>query len=336
MTTNPGVGIDGTGAVRATVPVPGWLRPLKKLALAVLTVWLSTIAIFGLVLLIPGDIAIAIAGESATPELISQIRERLHLDVPPVQRYLEWLGGALTGNLGDSLLNGRPVSELILSRAGITLGIILMALALGALWGVGAAVLAVLVPKRPVRVLFSLITAVSLAMPTFWVGMVLIVLFAFGLNWFPAVSVIDPAAPPLRNLSGLVLPAVAMSLVVGGEVARQAYASLSELERSVFVTALRSKGLSHPRIVFGHTLRHAAGVILTVLGAYAARLMGIAVAVEVVFGIAGLGSLLVQSVVVRDIPVIQGVALVVAIVVVTLNLLTDALVRVLDPRKVSS
>lgn len=288
------------------------------------------LAVFFLLRLVPGDPARMILGERATPESIAALRAQLGLDLPLAQQLLDFVGRILTqGDTGDSLVYGRSTRELIFERAPVSLGIVALAVLVSVLVAVPLAIAAARRRDGIVDHLVRVIPTIGLGMPMFWVGLLLIIVFAVTLRWFPVGGI---GTTPLDPLRSLVLPAVAVSLGLIPPLVRSLRAQLLEVSSADFVTTLRAAGISERRVVYGHVLRNAALPTLTLLSVNVAYLIGGTLVVEKVFGINGLGSLLFNAIGNRDFPVVQGVALYCAVLVVVISLVVDVLVARLDPR----
>jgi peptide/nickel transport system permease protein len=288
------------------------------------------LAVFFLLRLVPGDPARMILGERATPESVAALRDKLGLDLPLPQQLAEFVGRILTqGDTGDSLVSGQSTRQLIFERAPVSLGIVALAVLISVLVAVPLAVAAARHRDGIIDHVVRVIPTIGLGMPMFWVGLLLIIVFAVTLRWFPVGGI---GTTPLDPLRSLVLPAVAVSLGLIPPLVRSLRAQLLEVFSADFVTTLRAAGIPDRRVVYGHVLRNAALPTLTLLSVNVASLIGGTLVVEKVFGINGLGSLLFNAIGNRDFPVVQGVALYCAVLVVLISLIMDLLVARLDPR----
>lgn len=293
---------------------------------------LATLAIFGLLQLVPGDPAAVIAGETATAERIAQIRQMLGLDLPLWQQYLHWLSGAVRGDLSTSLITGVPVLDEVLRRLPNTLLIVFMALALSVAIGVPLGILAATNVDGRVDRLVTSTASLGVAVPNFWMGMILVGLFALGLGWFPTTGAASLTQEPLRALHHATLPACALALSGIAEITRQLRSALIDVLSSQYVRTLHAKGLPQSRILWRHGLKNVSLTLLTVVGLVFNRTLGATVAIEAVFAIPGTGSLVVASATNKDFPVVQGVVFVLVLIVIACNLLIDLLYAALDPR----
>ncbi|TDD51659.1 ABC transporter permease [Saccharopolyspora elongata] len=304
----------------------------RRVLMAVPTLVLATFVVFGLLHLIPGDPAQAIAGEHATPERLAEIRAQLGLDQPFAVQYLDWLRHAITGDLGSSLSTGESVGSLIWQRLPTTLTLgaaaLLVAVALGVPLGVAAA----LRQGRPADTAITGAATLGIAVPNFWIGMVLVLVFAVQLQWLPATGFVGLTENPVQTLQYVVLPAIALGMVGAAEVCRQLRSALIEVLRSDFMRTHRAKGLSHRTMVWQHALKNAGLPLATIIGLLVSRVLGASVVVETLFAIPGLGTLVVEATTQRDYPVIQGVVLITALLVLLTNLVVDLAYRFIDPR----
>jgi len=288
------------------------------------------LAVFFLLRLVPGDPARMILGERATPESVAALRSQLGLDQPLLAQLGDFAVSVFTrGDTGTSLVYNVSTRELILQRAPVTLQLVALAVLFSVVIAVPLAVVAARHKDKLVDHLVRIIPTVGLGMPTFWVGLLLIILFAVTLKWFPVGGIGTTPWDPLRSL---VLPALSVSLALTPPLVRSLRSELLEVFSADFVTTLRAARIPERRVLFVHILRNAALPTLTLLGVNVSYLIGGTLVVEQVFGINGLGSLLFSAISNRDFPVVQGVALFCALSVVVISLLLDAAVYRLDPR----
>ena len=293
---------------------------------------LATLVVFGLVHLIPGDPAITLAGENATMERIEEIRRAYGLDQPFLVQYGRWLAGVAQGDLALSMLASKPVLDLISDRFPATLlivgGAVLLALLVGVPLGIAAATRARSGFDNTVMTLSSM----GVALPNFWLAMILVYWLALSWQWLPATGLPSLADGPGKALLHTILPAVALASAGIAEVSRQVRSALIEVLASDHVRTLRAKGLPRWRILWQHGLKNTGVTLLTVVSLLINRLLGATVVVEAVFAIPGIGSLLVYSAINKDFAVVQGVALMMVLIVILINLITDILYGVVDPR----
>jgi len=274
--------------------------------------------------LIPGDPVALMLGDAATKETIARFREHLGLDRPLAVRYVRYLGQVVTGDLGRSIQQNRPVVDELAEAWPATVQLTVVALALAALVGVATGIVSAIWPNSLFDSLSRLSSLFGLSMPVFWTGLVLIVVFAFWLPLLPVGGVGSPAH--------LVLPAVTLALPSIAMIARMTRSSVLEVLREDYVRTARAKGVGERFVVAKHALRNAAIPILTLVGLQAGQLMGGAVLTETVFAWPGLGRLMVKAIFARDYVLLQGAVLIFAMAFVVINLIVDLSYGVLDPR----
>jgi peptide/nickel transport system permease protein len=274
--------------------------------------------------LIPGDPVALMLGDAATKETIARFREHLGLDRPLVVRYVRYLGQVVTGDLGRSIQQNRPVVDELADAWPATLQLTAVALALAALVGVATGIVSAVWPNSFFDAVSRLSSLFGLSMPVFWTGLVLIVVFAF---WLPVLPVGGVGSP-----AHLVLPAVTLALPSIAMIARMTRSSVLEVLREDYVRTARAKGVRERLVVAKHALRNAAIPILTLIGLQAGQLMGGAVLTETVFAWPGLGRLMVKAIFARDYVLLQGAVLIFAMAFVVINLVVDLSYGVLDPR----
>jgi peptide/nickel transport system permease protein len=310
------------------------LRRIRKRVVHLLIVLLAvTFLSFVVVDLLPGDDAVVVAGDNATPEQVQQVRVDLQLDRPLLVRYVDWLGGVVTGDLGRSFRTGQPVVEALAQRIPVTFEITIIAQLLALLIAIPLAVYSAYRPGRLVDRASMTIGFGAAAMPTFVFGMVLIVLFAGGVSSIlPATGYVGFFEDPLGNLRSIVLPCLTL-MIAEAAVYRQLLRSdmISTLQED-FILMARSKGLGPRTILMRHALRPSSFSLITLSGVNIGRLLGGTVIVETLFAIPGLGQLIVQAVFNRDYMILQGALLFVAVAYVVINMLIDLLYLALDPR----
>jgi peptide/nickel transport system permease protein len=305
---------------------------VRRLIQAVPVIVLATFIVFGLQQLVPGDIAVTLAGDNATDARIAEIRTLYGLDRPFLAQYGHWLWGVLHGDLGKSLLSGEEVLDSILRRFPVSLLIVGCALTLSLAIGIPLGILAATRPGSRVDAFVTSIASLGVALPNFWLAMLLVATFA--LNWtiFPATGAKPLSAGLGTALLYATLPSIALAAGAIAEVARQLRSSLVEVLSSQYVRTLHAKGLSPASILWRHGLKNVSVNLLTVIGLVFNRLLGATVVIEAVFAIPGIGSMVVHAAIHKDFPVIQGVVLALVLIVISLNLVIDVLYTVFDPR----
>jgi peptide/nickel transport system permease protein len=305
-----------------------WRRLLQTVPVIVF----ATFVVFALLKLVPGDIALTLAGDNATEQRIAEIRQLYGLDRPFLVQYGSWLWKAVHGNLSVSLLSGESVLDAILRSLPNTLLIVAIALLLAVLAGIPLGVLAASRPGSWLDRGLMTLSSLGVAVPNFWLAMILVSMLALERNWFPATGSVPLSENPVEALRHALLPGLALAAGGVAEVARQLRSSLAELLSSQQVRTLHAKGVSPSAILWKHGLKNVGVNLLTVIALLANRLLAATVVVEAVFAIPGMGSLIVHGAVHRDFPVVQGVVFTMVLIVIVINFTADALYRVVDPR----
>jgi peptide/nickel transport system permease protein len=288
---------------------------------------------FLLTTLLPGDPATAILGaEGITPEAVARVHRDLHLDDPLPLRFLSWLGNSLHGNLGTSYTLGRPVRSLIAQRLPVTLELIILAMGIALVISIPLGIWTAYRANHVESKVVSLLTYILLAIPSFVVGIMLILLFAIKLHWLPASGWVAFSENPVENLRSAILPALALALPQIAVFSRLLRGDMVATLDQDFVTFADSKGLSLRRVLLGHAFRPSSFSLLTLAGTSVGFLMGGTVIIETMYNLPGMGTLLVNAILQRDLTTVQGVTLFVAIAFVLVNFAVDALYVLIDPR----
>jgi peptide/nickel transport system permease protein len=305
---------------------------VSRLAGAVPVLLLVSVVSFGLMRLIPGDPSAAIAGLSATPQMVAQIREQLGLDQPLLIQALHWYGNLLHGDLGRSILLGESVFWATADRLPITIALSLYALVITLVVGIGAGVLAALRQNSWVDQLAMMVAMLGISIPNFFLGLVFIIWFAVGLGWLPTGGYIAFTDDPWGWFLTSTMPAVSLALLNIGLLARVTRSTMLEVLRQDYVRTARAKGLPRYLVIGKHALANAMIPITTVVGIIISLLVSGSVVTETLFSIPGIGQLLTSAVLGRDYPMVQGGLLLVTGLLVLVNLGVDMLYAVLDPR----
>lgn len=304
----------------------------RRLLVTVPLLVLVSFMVFSLIVLVPGDPAVALAGENPDPARIQEVRERLGLDDPFLVQYQRWAVDAIRGDLGESLFSSQTVWGAITARLPATLSLALVSLVFAVVTGVLVGALAGLRPGSMLDRVATIVASTGVAVPYFWVGMVFILVFAIERDWFPAIGYVRLTDDPVEWLRHLILPAVALGLAPAAVIARQARAATRDVLQQDYVRTARAKGLSPARVIGKHALKNAAIPIVTVAGIECGRLIGGTVVIEQLFALPGIGNLAYQSVFARDFPMVQGVVLVAAAMVLVINLVVDVSYGYFNPR----
>ena len=304
----------------------------RRVALVVLTLWLVSLGVFGVSELLPGDVAIFILGQQATPETLAVLRAQLGLNEPAPERYVTWLLGFVHGDWGHSLALQVPIADLVLSRTANSFVLAGLALIITVPVSIGFGLVAALRQGRFTDRAISLVGISGLAIPEFVSGVLLILLFSLTLHVAPASAQIPTGQSPLSVLPALILPALTLALTLFAYISRMTRASAVEVLGSDYVRAAVLKGLPMSKVVSRHVLRNALLPTITVIGAQIGWLVGGLVVVEHLFGYPGLGDLLLFAALNKDIPLLEACVMVVASVNMLANLGTELMFGVLNPR----
>jgi peptide/nickel transport system permease protein len=305
---------------------------LQRLATIVPTLVLVSMLVFGLQQLLPGDPAIILAGEDRDPALVAHLREKLHLDQPFPVRYAYWMGGVLKGDLGESLRVQKPVGELVLEKLPVTLQLASMAIVIAILIGVTAGVISAVKKDTAWDYAVNVISLWGLSTPNFWLGILMILLFAVQLGWLPASGYVSPFEDLKGNLAAMIMPAFVLGNAFAAVLMRHTRSAMLQVLSSDYVRTARAKGLSERVVIIKHALRNALIPVITLGALGFGELLGGTVLTETVFTIPGFGKLIVDAVFNRDYQVVQGVVLVTATAFILLNLLADMAYFLVNPR----
>ena len=313
------------------------MHPLIRLVLGRLVALVPmllalSVASFALVHVIPEDPALVIMGGEGTPQAVEELRRQLGLDRPLHVRYLEWLGQIARGNLGESLYNKTRVSEELVWRMPTTLALVALALVFSVAIGVPAGLMSAAFRNSWIDHAARLLTLVSLSLPSFWLGLMLIILFSLWLDLLPIVGYEPITRGFWKAVPFLILPSLSLGTYLAALLTRLTRSSMLEVLNQDYVRTARAKGLRDRAVLMRHALRNALIPIVTVIGINVGILLGGSAVIETVFVLPGVGQLVVRSLYNRDLPVIQGLILYVAVVYVLVNLLVDVLYTYLDPR----
>ena len=282
--------------------------------------------------LLPGDPAMAMLGEEADPAVAEAIRIEMGFDRPVVVQYFDWIGGVFQGDFGDSRRSGDTVRALVADRLELSIELGILSLILAVIIAIPIGLLAGSRPNTPFDYGGTLFAVLGAAIPNFWLAMVLILIFAVELGWFPALGWTSFRDDPIENLRGLFLPALAIGVAQAAVLARQTRAAMVEVLRQDYVRTARAKGLRESTVVLQHAFRNALIPVVTILGLQVSNIVGGAIIIETVFNLPGIGKLLIDSIFFREFPTVQAIALMLALVVALSNLLVDVTYAVLDPR----
>ncbi|WP_376095682.1 ABC transporter permease [Roseomonas sp. CCTCC AB2023176] len=305
---------------------------LRRVLVALPTLFLVAAAVFFLIRMIPGDPAQLLLGDAGTPEAVADLRASLGLDRPLPVQFLIWLERVASGDLGRSIGNGEEVGPLILDRFGVTAAIVIVAVTLAALIAVPLGMFAAWRQNSAGDVAAVAFATFMLSIPSFWLGLILLLVFGLRLGWVPVVGYVPFSEDFGAALRYVILPIATLALIETGVLIRMARASAVEVLRLDYVAHARAKGVPEGSVLARHVFPNAFAPTLTLIGLVLGNLLGGIAVIETVFTLPGLGRLLVDAIFARDYPVVQGVMLFVAVLYVLVNLAVDLLYPVFDPR----
>ncbi len=309
-----------------------FLHIVRRLAWTVPTLLLVGLAVFVLMRLVPGDPALLILGDSATPEQLAAMRASYGLDRPLPLQFVYWLGQVAQGDLGQSITSGEPVLPLLLQRFQVSAAIVLVAVACAVLLAVPAGLYAAWKQNSIADTMVVAAATFFLSIPSFWLGLILLLFVGLKLGWVPVVGYVPFSEDWRASISFLILPTITLALIELGVLTRMARASAVEVLRLEYVTHARAKGLSERRVLLRHVLPNAFAPTWTLVGLILGNLLGGIAVLETVFTLPGLGRLLVDAIFARDYPVVQGCLLFMALIYVLVNLVVDLCYPLFDPR----
>lgn len=309
---------------------------LKRLLTLIATLLGASAVVFAVLEILPGNAAQVLMGPDADPESVAAMAEQLGLNQPALQRYADWIGGFLTGQLGNSYTYGTPVWELVQERLALTLPLAVLAMAITTVLALLAGVYAASQHNKLGDIGIMGLAQLGIAIPNFWFAILLILLFSVKLQWFSAGGFPGWSAEMGGGfwpaLQALLLPAMALAVVQAAILARITRSAVLEVLREDFVRTARAKGLSQRAVLWGHVLRNAMIPVITVMGLQFANLLAGTIVVENVFYLPGLGRLIFQSIANRDLMVVRNCVMLLAAMVIVVNFIVDVLYAVIDPR----
>jgi peptide/nickel transport system permease protein len=305
---------------------------IRRLVTLLPTLVFVSMLIFGLQQLLPGDPAQILAGEDQNPELIAQLREKMHLDKPLPLQYGYWIGGVLRGDLGESARTGQPVLELIVQKLPVTVQLAFMSMLIALCISLPAGILSAVKRDTWIDHASRVFALTGISMPNFWLGIMLILLFSVQLGWLPASGYVSPFENLGANLAAMVMPAFVLGNGIAAVLMRHTRSSMLQVLATDYVRTARAKGLRERVVVIKHALRNALTPVITLGALEFGTLLSGAVLTEQVFTIPGFGRLIIDAVFNRDYAVVQGVVLITATAYILLNLLADMAYFVFNPR----
>ena len=306
---------------------------LRRLGLLVVAFFVMSVLVFLLLRLLPGDLARVVGGTEAPPARIEALRESLGLNRPLTAQYGDWIGGILTGDFGTSALNGASVTDELAQKLEVSAPLVLASTVLSIVVAVPLGIVAGARHRRPDGVVLSVVSQLGIALPTFWVGLMLVILFAVHWRVLPSQGFpIDGWASPGRAVRSLVLPTVTLALSQGAVLMRFVRSATLDVLHQEYIRTARAKGLTRTQALYRHGLRNASVPIVSILGVQIASLIAGVVVIERVFALPGIGQMLVTDVGARDLEKVQGTVLLIAAIVLLLGFAVDVLHRFVDPR----
>jgi peptide/nickel transport system permease protein len=305
---------------------------VRRFLIVVPTIVLASMIIFGLQQLLPGDPALAMAGEERDPDAIAAIRARFHLDQPIPVRYAHWISGVLQGDLGNSMRIQKPVGELVVEKLPVTIQLACMAMLVALGIGVPMGVISAVKNGTAWDYVANVIALWGLSTPNFWLGIMLILLFSVELGWLPASGFVKPSEDLKANILSLIMPAFVLGNAIAAVLMRHTRSAMLQALSSEYVRTARAKGVSERKVILKHALRNALVPVITLGALEFGQLLSGAVLTEQVFTIPGFGKLIVDAVFNRDYAVVQGVVLCTATAYILLNLMADIAYVLVNPR----
>jgi peptide/nickel transport system permease protein len=295
-------------------------------------VFVMSVVIFAIARLLPGDPVVTILGEQATPEQRQRVRQELRLDEPLPMQYGYWVVQVMQGDFGRSLRSSEQVSSMIRDRAPVTLELTLFSMILAVIIGVPSGIVAATRRDSWLDFVSRFIAMFGVAIPFFWMGLLLILLFALVLRWLPPSGYVDFLRDPVMNLKLMILPSITVGTSMAAIIMRQTRASMLQVLSEDYLRTARAKGLPNVQVLYRHALRNALITIVTIIGLQVGVLLGGAVVTETVFAMPGIGRMVVNAIFQRDYPVVQGGVLFIVANVLIVNLIVDLIYVYLDPR----
>ncbi|MED1562934.1 peptide ABC transporter [Alkalihalobacillus alcalophilus ATCC 27647 = CGMCC 1.3604] len=305
---------------------------LRRVGLMGAILFLVSVIIFSLVNVLPGDPATLILGQEATPEALESLREEMGLNQPLIIQYFEWVTGVLQGDFGHSIRDNTPVTTILVQKIPVTLQLTIMSFFIAIMIAVPVGIISA-TRKGTLWDYSSTLFALSgVSIPPFFLGILLIFVFAVTLGWLPPSGYVPLSEDFTRSLMLMILPAITIGIRLSAELTRMLRSSLLEVLQADFIRTGYAKGLLERGVVFGHAFRNALIPVITVSGLQMATFLGGAVITETIFAVPGIGQLVVTSILTRDFPVVQGAVMFMAFAVILINFMVDILYTVLDPR----
>ena len=304
---------------------------VKRMGFAIFTLFSVLTLVFVLVRVLPGDPALVILGDQASPASIAALNQKLGLDKPIIVQYADFMLGVLQGNLGTSMITGRPITAEIMNVLPYTMELTIASLALGVILGVPAGVWAAVRRNKPADLILRLVSLIGLSLPAFVAAIILLMIFAIKLRWFPVISS-GGGDGLMDRLRQMALPTISLALIMMAYITRVTRSAMLEVLNQDYVRTAKAKGASASAVIWRHALGNCMIPITTVVGLYLGILIGNSVLTEIVFSRPGLGKLILTALTQRDYTLLQGMIVIYTFMVVVVNLMTDLTYGFLDPR----
>ncbi|QDY70982.1 ABC transporter permease [Qingshengfaniella alkalisoli] len=305
---------------------------LRRILIAIPTILLISVFVFGMQKLLPGDPVLAMAGEERDPEVIEYLREKYRLNDPIPVQYVNWMGGVLQGDLGISLRTNQPVTELIAQKLPVTIQLAIMAMIFALVIGIPAGILSAVKKGTPIDYVANVVALSGLSIPNFWLGIMLILLVSVKWQLLPASGYVPFGEDPLLSIKVMLMPAFVLGTALAATLMRHTRSAMLGVLKSDYVRTARAKGLKERVVILKHALRNALTPIVTLSALLFGELIAGAVLTEQIFTIPGFGKLVVDAVFNRDYAVVQGIVLCTGVGFIVMNLLADAAYFILNPR----
>lgn len=305
---------------------------IRRFLSSIFVLFIVTLVTFVSLNVLPGDIASRILGPEPNPDQVEALRARLNLDAPLFERYLDWISAAVRGDLGTSIRTQVPVRDVLIDKLEVTVELGLLSLLLATVIAVPIGILAGSRPGTPLDYGLTLFAVAGVSIPNFWLAIVMIITFSVKLGWFPALGFTPISEGLADNLKSLTLPAIAIGVSSAGSLARQVRGAMVEVMRQDYVRTARAKGLNERTVILRHGLRNALIPVVTILGLQMSVIIGGSIIIETIFQLPGIGKLLIESILIQEVSIVQGLTVMLAAGILFLNLLVDISYAYLDPR----
>lgn len=306
---------------------------VRRLIFGIFVLLIMTTFIFIIMRAVPGDVVtLQLANSGATPEQMAALKAEMGLDKSVFGQLIDWGKNALQGDLGSSLWSGKEVSQIILDRLPVTIQLALMAIVLAIIIGIPIGVISAVKQNTFIDHFLKVISIGGLSIPSFWLGLILLTVLSLSFNWIPPLGYQSFAENPIVNLQQMFLPAICLAITLSASIVRMTRSAVLEVLHSEFIRTVRAKGAKEAVVIFKHALRNSLISVITLIGLQIGYLLGGTIVLESIFALPGLGSLIFETVLVRDYPVVQSTVLVFGAMFLLVNLMVDVMYGWVDPR----